>query len=59
MILVVSVVAILSVVTSSKPDQLERPDFSEPSIDKAVADWLEQFWTSHSFVMKAKSGLGR
>lgn len=59
MILVVSIVAILSVVTSAKPDQLERPDFSEPSIDKAVADWLEQFRTSHSFVMKAKSGLGR
>lgn len=59
MILVVSVVAILSLVTSSKPDQLERPDFSEPSIDKAVADWLEQLRTSHSFVMKAKSGLGR
>ena len=58
MILVVSVVAILSVVTSSKPDQLERPDFSEPSIDKAVAYWLEQFQTSHSFVMKAKSGSG-
>ncbi len=58
MILVVSIVAILSVVTSAKPDQLERPDFSEPSIDKEVAYWLEQFQTSHSFVMKAKSGLG-
>jgi YHS domain-containing protein len=58
MILVVSIVAILSVVTSAKPDQLERPDFSEPSIDKAVADWLEQLQTSHSFVKKAKSGSG-